>query len=391
MAILTRTIRILWLVSLLTDISSEMLYPIMPIYLKTIGFSIVFIGVLEGIAEATAGLSKGYFGSLSDRLGIRVLFVRIGYSLSALSKPMLAIFSFPLRVFLARTLDRFGKGVRTWARDAILSQETTPAHKGQVFGFHRALDTAGATIGPSLALLFLYRYPGAYKLLFLLAFVPAILSVWLLFILREKKKIKSELPQATIEKKTASFFTYRRSSPIIYKRVVIGLLAFTLLNSSDVFLLLMMKNQGISDLGTIGIYIFYNLVFALTSYPLGRLGDKIGLKKVLLLGLVIFSLVYLGFGFAHQVRVFLVLFALYGVYAATNEGISKAFISNIVPTGTVATAIGTFTWLQSIFTMLASSLGGLIRALRGPTVMFLVSGVGVLGVGAWMRWGVKGE
>jgi sugar phosphate permease len=139
---ITRTVWILSLVSLFTDMASEMLYPIMPIYLKSIGFSVVLIGVLEGFAEATAGLSKGYFGKLADASGSKVPFVKIGYAFSAISKPMMALFAFPLWIFFARTIDRFGKGIRTGARDAILSDEATPKTKGKVFGFHRSMDGA---------------------------------------------------------------------------------------------------------------------------------------------------------------------------------------------------------------------------------------------------------
>ena len=143
---ITRTIWILSLVSLFTDTASEMLYPIMPFYLRSIGFSVVLIGVLEGVAEATAGLSKGYFGKLSDSSGRRVPFVQVGYALSAISKPMMAILILPLWVFAARTIDRIGKGVRTGARDAILSDEATPHTKGKVFGFHRSMDTLGGVL-----------------------------------------------------------------------------------------------------------------------------------------------------------------------------------------------------------------------------------------------------
>ena len=149
--ILTRTVLLVSFVSLFTDVASEMLYPVMPVYLKSIGFSIMLIGILEGVAEAVAGLSKGYFGQRSDLMRKRVPFVRAGYTLSAFSKPMMALFTFPWWIFLARTIDRFGKGIRTGARDAILSDETTPEHKGKVFGFHRSLDTVGAAIGPILA------------------------------------------------------------------------------------------------------------------------------------------------------------------------------------------------------------------------------------------------
>ncbi|MBS1975561.1 MAG: MFS transporter, partial [Bacteroidetes bacterium] len=166
---ITRTIWLLSLVSLFTDMASEMLYPVMPVYLKSIGFSVLFIGVLEGLAEATAGLSKGYFGRLSDNSGKRVPFVQAGYGLSAIAKPMLALFVYPLWIFFSRTLDRLGKGIRTGARDAILSDEATSETKGKIFGFHRSLDTLGAVIGPLLAVLYLYFFPGHYKSLFLLA------------------------------------------------------------------------------------------------------------------------------------------------------------------------------------------------------------------------------
>ena len=166
-SILTRTVLLVSFVSFFTDIASEMLYPVMPVYLQSIGFSVVLIGLLEGMAEATAGLSKGYFGNFSDKIGSRVPFVRWGYTLSAVSKPLMALFTFPLWVIFARTLDRLGKGVRTGARDAMLSDETTRENKGKVFGFHRALDTAGAAVGPFAALIFLYYYPGQYKWLFI--------------------------------------------------------------------------------------------------------------------------------------------------------------------------------------------------------------------------------
>ncbi|WP_432327135.1 MFS transporter [Mucilaginibacter sp. P25] len=181
MKFLTRTVWILSFISLLTDVASEMLYPIMPIYLKSIGFSVLLIGILEGIAEATAGLSKGYFGKVSDSSGRRAPFIRLGYTLSALSKPLMAVTIFPVWIFLARTVDRLGKGIRTGARDALLSDEATPDTKGRVFGFHRSMDTIGAVAGPSLALLYLYVYPTSYSPLFLLAFIPGVLAIGLSF------------------------------------------------------------------------------------------------------------------------------------------------------------------------------------------------------------------
>jgi MFS family permease len=367
-------------VSFFTDIASEMLYPVMPVYLQSIGFSVLLIGILEGMAEATAGLSKGYFGNYSDKLGSRVPFVRWGYTLSAISKPLMAVFIFPLWVFFARTLDRLGKGVRTGARDAMLSDETTKENKGKVFGFHRALDTAGAAVGPFAALIYLYYFPGQYKWLFIIAVVPGIIAITLTFLLKDKQKKVSE-------KKSPGFFSfllYWKKSSRQFKLLVVGLLAFTLFNSSDAFLLLSIKSKGFSDTYMIGIYIFYNLVYALLSFPIGILADKFGLARTLILGLFVFALVYSLMGFALLTWQFIVLFGLYALYAASTEGVSKALISNIAEKDKTATAIGFYTSFASIFTMLASSLAGFIWYIAGMKTMFIISGVGVMCVAVYL-------
>jgi len=368
---ITRVVWILSVVSLFTDIASEMLYPVMPIYLKSIGFSIIIIGILEGVAEATAGLSKGYFGKLSDSTGKRVPFVQAGYILSAISKPLTAFFVHPLWIFFVRTTDRFGKGIRTGARDAILSDEATSETKGKVFGFHRALDTLGAAIGPTLALVYLYFYPGDYISLFYIAFIPGLIAIFMTLLL--KKKTTTHLP--TGEKVTFfSFLHYWKESPALYRKLLIGLLLFTLFNSSDVFLLLKAKDAGLDDTHVIGIYILYNLVYALFAFPVGSLADKIGLKRMFLIGLGLFSMVYFGFSINTNLYVFLALFFMYGLYASATEGISKAWISNISDKKDTATAIGTFSAIQSLCTMVASSLAGIIWYVWGAKILFIMSG-----------------
>lgn len=370
MKYITRSIWILSLISLFTDMASEMLYPIMPIYLKSIGFSVVLIGVLEGIAEATAGFSKGYFGKKSDVSAKRVPFIQLGYALSAISKPMMAIFIFPVWIFFARTIDRLGKGVRTGARDALLSDEATIENKAKVFGFHRSMDTFGAVLGPLIALVYLYFYPENYKTLFLIAFIPGILAVISSFFLKEKNQ------EPKTEKKSVpflSFLHYFKESSDEYRKLVIGLLAFTLFNSSDVFLLLKMKESGISDQMLILVYVFYNLVYALLAFPIGILADKLGLKNIFIFGLLVFAGVYFGMGFNKNHYVFILLFFLYGVYASATEGVSKAWISNISDKKDTATAIGTFSSFQSIFMMLASSLAGFIWYQFGAEIMFMIS------------------
>lgn len=347
----------------------------MPIYLKTIGFSVFLIGILEGFAEATAGLSKGYFGKLSDTSARRVPFVQIGYAFSAVSKPMMAAFTYPLWIFFARTFDRFGKGIRTGARDALLSDEATPQTKGKVFGFHRSLDTVGAVIGPSLALIYLYYRPEEYKTLFFFAFVPGLFAVVTSFLLKDKSE---EQQKRKVSTPFFSFLHYWKESPAVYRRVVIGLLVFSLFNSSDVFLLLKAKESGLDDTMVVAIYIFYNLIYALFAFPLGIIADNVGLKTIFIIGLALFALVYLGMAINTDQYFFFGLFLVYGIYAAATEGISKAWISNITNKKDTATAIGTYTGLQSICTMLASSLTGFIWFQFSGTAAFLATATATL-------------
>lgn len=377
---ISRTIWILSFVSLFTDMASEMLYPILPVYLKSIGFSVVLIGVLEGIAEATAGLSKGYFGKLSDNSGKRVPFVQIGYALSTLSKPMMAIFNYPIWIFFARTTDRLGKGIRTAARDAILSDESTKETKGKVFGIHRSMDTLGAVLGPLLALLYLYFFPEDYVNLFYIAFIPGLMAVGTSFLLKDKRKNV----HANGEKVGfLSFMNYWKNSPSSYRKLLIGLLAFTLFNSSDIFLLLKAKESGLSDTMVVGVYIFYNLIYAIFAFPAGILADKISLKSVYVFGLLLFSIVYFGMSFNNNLYVTLFLFFVYGVFSATTEGISKAWITNIADKKNTATAIGLYTGLQSIFTMLASSVTGIVWYTYGGFEAFIITSIMSVGIAVY--------
>ncbi len=383
MKIITRTVLILSFVSLFADIASEMLYPIIPVYLKEIGFSIIWIGVLEGFVNFAAGISKGYFGKLSDERGERLPFIKLGYFLSAISKPLIAFFTSAFWIFSVRTLDRLGKGIRVAAKDAMLSQEATKATKARVFGFNRSLDTAGATIGPAIALVFLLFYPGEYKTLFYIAFIPGIISVLFLFFLKEKKQ-----PVSTLQKGSFfSFFKYWKIATPEYKNLVSGLLLFALFNSSDIFLLLKteeaIRKESFIFLGktfdsktiTIAAYVFYNLVFALASYPLGALADRLGYKKVFLGGLILFACVYAGFAFDPSMAGIFILFFVYGIYSAATDGVTKAWITNIAHTKNTATAIGFYTSCQSICTLLASIIAGLVWDNFGSTSTFIATSI----------------
>lgn len=374
MKYLTRTVWLLSLLSLFTDISSEMLYPVMPLFLQSIGFTAAMIGILEGLAEATAGISKGYFGAMSDAKGKRLPFVQFGYFLSGIAKPMMAIWSFPAWIFAARTSDRLGKGIRTAARDALLSDESSAENKGKVFGFHRGMDTLGAAIGPALALVLLFYFPARYRMLFLIAFIPAMVGLSLTFLMKDKPA----KPQSGRRYNFLSIFTYFKNANSTFKKLTLGILLFSLFNSSDLFLLMKIKASVHNDNYVIGAYIFYNIVFALASFPLGAIGDKIGLKPTFIMGLIFFAVVYAMMALGNTIPVFVLAFLLYGIYAAATDGISKALISTVVPKTETASAIGSLAGLSSLMALLSSALTGLLWNYISGEAALLVSAGGTI-------------
>ncbi|GAC1589739.1 MAG: MFS transporter [Hymenobacter sp.] len=377
---LTRAVWLLSLISLFTDLASEMLYPVMPLYLQSIGFSVVLIGLLEGVAEAVAGLSKGYFGQWSDRLGRRVPFVQAGYGLSALSKPLLAVLATPTWVLLARTVDRLGKGLRTGARDALLADETTPADRGKVFGFHRSMDTLGAVFGPLAALLWLAAHPGQFRPLFLWAFVPGGLAVLITLALQERRAVPSGRPVVPFW----ASFRYWRQAPAAYRRVVGALLVFALFNSSDAFLLLLARQRGLSATAVIGLYILYNVTYVFSAWPLGHLADRLGPRRLLVAGFMLFAGVYGGVALVHSGWAFAALFVLYGVYAAATEGVGKAWVSQLCTPADTGAALGTLGGLSSLAALGASTGAGLLWQWTGPVATFGLAAVVALGVAGYV-------
>lgn len=377
---LHKQVILLGFVSLFTDIASEMLYPVTPIFLTAVlGSSMAMVGIIEGIAEFVSAMLKGYFGNISDKIGKRSIFVTIGYSLSAISKPLPGIFPNIPIVFTTRLTDRIGKGIRTAPRDALLGSYSN-GNSGAVFGFHRAMDTLGAAIGPVAALILLKFYPENYQLIFLIAFIPSVFAVAFTLLIKDKI-IPSE---KRIKFNYSEFF---RTAPKSYKRILILLALFSLVNSSDVFLIL--KSRDISESSTLAIfgYIFYNLVYAVASYPMGNLSDKIGKKKVFTFGLFLFSVVYFGFAFIPNIYLLWLLFALYGIYAASTEGVSKAWISDLISDESKGTAMGLATLIMGICVMTGSFLTGIIWDKFGSQIPFIISASVsfVLGILVWIK------
>jgi len=363
-----RQVFILGMVSLFTDIASEMLYPITPIFLTAVlGSSMAIVGVIEGVAEFISGLLKGYFGNVSDKVGKRSIFVVIGYSLSALSKPLPGIFANIPTVLFSRVADRTGKGIRTAPRDALLGSYAN-GNSGKIFGFHRGMDTLGAAIGPALALILLQFFPGDFQLIFLLAFIPSAIAVFFTFLVKDK-------PAESKSKFRKNYFEFWKSAPANYKKILFLITIFSLVNSSDVFLIL--KSRDVSNSETLAIfgYIFYNLIYAGASYPLGGLSDKFGKRKIYSLGLIIFSMVYFGFALIPNIEIIWVLFALYGIYTAATEGVSKAWVSDLIPDEQKGSGIGLLTMLSSFSVMLGSFAAGVLWDKFGSSVPFLISAI----------------
>lgn len=373
---ITKPVLILSLVSLFTDIASEMLYPISPIFLTSVlGSSMVVVGIIEGIAESIAGISKGYFGFISDRIGKRKPFVILGYGLSAFLKSLPGVWTAVNGILTARVGDRIGKGIRTAPRDALLASYSTQENRGAVFGFHRGVDTLGAALGPALSLIFLFFFPGQYQMIFLLAFIPSVIAFTLAFFVKEKSFQPTKKDRSTL----LISFSIWKDSPLAFKHLILIVTFFSFFNGSDVFLILRSRQIGFSDFIAIGGYIFYNLVYASASYPIGILSDKIGKRKTFSLGITIFSLTYIGFAFVNSDWFCWILFAFYGIYAASTEGIVKAWISNLIPQQKRASAIGIQNALSSIAFLFASVLTGLVWNYFGSSVaMMMTASAGLL-------------
>jgi len=364
-----RNIILLGLTSLLTDISSEMVYPLIPFFLASLGAGPAALGLIEGLAETTASLLKVVSGRWSDRAGRRKGLTVAGYGSSAVGKLLLAIpFGWP-GVLVARTVDRIGKGIRSAPRDALIAESAIEGTRGRAFGLHRGMDTAGAVIGTGIALAVILGGGAQYVRIFLLSVIPAAAGVALLFL------VKEAAPRA---RGATGRPPLRWGSLPADLRVFLGIaLLFTLGNSSNTFLLLRASGAGVSTAGVLLLYLVYNVSYMLWSYPAGRLSDRLGRKNVLVCGYALYGLVYCGFaalGEGGAGWLVWVLFIMYGAYSGLTDGVEKALVADLAPRDARGTAIGLHAAITGAGLLPASILAGFLWDQAGAAAPFLLGG-----------------
>jgi MFS family permease len=367
---------ILGLVSFLTDVSSEMIYPLLPLFVASLpGGSAAFLGLIEGAAETTAALLKLVSGSYSDRIRSRKGLVLAGYGMSALARPLIALAVSPLGVLLVRMSDRVGKGVRTSPRDALIADSSPPDGRGKAFGFHRSMDHAGAVVGPLLATVALYVWANDLRRVFWLAAIPGLLAVALIiFKLRE-------VPREVVPLSTA-----KRLLPGPLPRGPIRgylaiLLLFTLGNSSDAFLLLKAGQSGMSASRVALLWTAFHVVKMLATMPFGALSDRIGRKRVIICGWVVYALAYAGFALAASQWQIWCVFLFYGIFYGLTEGAEKAFVADMAPAEQTGTAFGWYNLAVGVGALPASLIFGAIWTWAGPAAAFTF-GAGLAAVAA---------
>jgi MFS family permease len=361
---ISRNVLLLGLVSLFTDASSEMVYPLVPLFLTgTLGAPVAVVGLIEGLAEATASVLKGLSGWLSDRSGRRKPLVVAGYSLAAVTKPLLALAgAWPL-VLGARVLDRFGKGLRNSPRDALIADSSEPGARGRAFGFHRSADQTGAILGPLAALPLLALFHQNYRALFLVAFLPAVAGVAALGAVRETG------PGPRKSGVAAPGFNLRQAGPA-FRRFLPVMLLFTLGNSSDMFLILRARALGLDARQVVLLFALANAAYVAAAYPAGLISDRIGRRAVMLAGLIVFAAVYAGFGLASGAAWMWGLFPVYGLYQGLTDGTSRAFLVDLVAPASRATALGFYAMATGLCALPASAVAGLLWQRLGPAAPF---------------------
>ncbi len=365
---LTRNVVILGFVSLLNDGASEMIYPLLPVFLTAVlGAGPATLGTIEGIAETTASLLKLYSGYWSDRVKKRKGWIFVGYAISNVIRPLIAFSTSWLQVLALRFSDRVGKGLRTSPRDAIIADSTPIESRGLAYGFHRAMDHSGAILGPLAATALLLVFHDDLKTIFLLSVIPGILAVvLLLFGLKEKQAG----PVREASKTTFNFRAAWNEMPPGFKKYLVIILIFTLGNSTDAFLLLRAQQLGVPVALLPMIWVALHIVKMVFSIPGGILSDRIGRKHVIVTGWVVYALVYAAFGAATQNWQAWALFAVYGIYFGLTEGVEKALVADFAPSYLRGSAFGLYHLVVGLGALPASLIFGLVWQKFGSAAAF---------------------
>ena len=386
---LPRPVRLLGWVSLLTDAATEAVYPLLPVFItQVLGGSPVALGAVEGAADATSSILKIVAGRWSDRAGIRKPIVVLGYSISSLVRPFIAITTSWAHVFAIRVTDRVGKGLRSSPRDAMLAALAPPGERGRVFGYHWAMDHAGAAIGPLLATLFLYFSPGEYRLLFGLTVIPGLLAVATLL------RVPETAPAVPKVSASAAAGRYGETAPKLarshaseggptvpdvpqvsfpagLKKYFVISSVFALGNSSDAFLLLQLSQSGVPLMGLTMLWSAQHAIKALITMRAGMLSDRVGRRTLIISGWIVYAIVYVGFAFSESIYALIGWFMIYSTYTAAVEGAEKALIADLAPASLRATAFGWHAAVQGLGALAAGIVFGLLWQQFGAPVAFM--------------------
>lgn len=357
---------IIGLVSFFADLSTEMVYPLIPIYLTTVfGATPALVGVIEGIAESLASLLKVFGGYISDKYRKKKPVAFLGYSTGLVYKLALVLAGSWVGILAARVIDRFGKGIRTAPRDVLVSESGDSSKLGHSFGLHKMLDMAGSAAGILAAYFIMKAWQGeyAYKRLFLLSCIPMVAALFMFIFIKEKSEPRDS-------KAPLHVFSGIKNLDGRLKLYLVVAFIFTLGNSSNTFLLLRAGNVGFDSASVVLLYFVYNMVSSLLALPFGKISDRVGRKRVLVAGYLTFTLVYAGFAWAADKTVIVAAFVLYGVFTAATAGVERAFIAEIAPRELKGTMLGLHSTIVGIALFPASVIAGLLWNAFGPVVPF---------------------
>ena len=355
--------------SFLTDVSREMIYPLLPLYLRSVlGASTAFVGLVEGIAESTSSVLNIVSGWLSDRIKKRKTLLLWGYSLSAVTRPLIAVATIGWHILLVRFVEKVGKGIRVPPRDALIADSCTPENRGKGFGLHRSMDNVGSILGPLIAFFLLIYLNNDYRALFWIASIPAFIAIGILtFVVSEKARDLSQTEAPSVNRRF-NLKQFNRN----FKLFLIATIVFEMANSSNAFLLLRVKDLGLSlELIPI-IYLFSNIFKTISSMPGGILSDKFGRRNVLAIGWIFYGLSYFGFAFITSVTQAWVIFGIYGLFYGMTEAVKKALVADLVPKEARGSAYGIHTFLVNFPQLPASLLLGILWQKYNAAVAFSV-------------------